>query len=316
MHIHTDITNNLPEFKRAVITIGSFDGVHTGHLQIIDQMVKEALSIGGTPVVITFHPHPKQVVGNNSEPLMVLNTREEKYQLLGQAGIDHIIEIPFTPAFALQTAEEYIKNFLVDKFHPHTIIIGYDHKFGNNREGDYKLLEARASEYQFRVQEIPGFVLSNITISSTKIRKALLSGDIDTAASFLGYDYFFSGKVVKGNQLGRTLGFPTANIAINEQEKLIPANGVYAVTIKGIKGKPLLKGMMNIGTRPTVDNSSTVIIEVNIFDFDEDIYGEQLTVHIKKYLRPEEKFNGLETLKKAIQRDKEICMQLIALGVL
>ncbi|HRD56819.1 MAG TPA: bifunctional riboflavin kinase/FAD synthetase [Ferruginibacter sp.] len=313
MQVHTNI-NQLPPFKNAVLTIGSFDGVHSGHRAIIDQLVKEATAIGGTPVVITFYPHPKMVIGNQAEPVMVLNTREEKYRLLNKAGIEHIVEVPFTRDFAQQTAEEYIRNFLVEKFHPHTIIIGYDHKFGNNREGDYRLLETYASTYRYKVHEIPEHVLQNITISSTKIRKALLSGDIDTAKQYLGYGYFFSGLVVKGNQLGRTIGFPTANIVFTEPEKLVPANGVYAVTVKRNGHSGTLKGMMNIGTRPTVGEGLQRTIEVNILDFNEDIYGEMLTVHFVKWLRSELKFNGLEELKAAIQKDKETCEELIQMG--
>ncbi|MFT3980993.1 MAG: bifunctional riboflavin kinase/FAD synthetase [Ferruginibacter sp.] len=314
MPVYSDI-NQLPAFHNAVITIGSFDGVHLGHRQIIDQLIRQAAAINGTPVLITFYPHPKQVVGSTGEPLQVLNTREEKYMLLNRAGIEHIVEVPFDTAFAQQTADEYIKNFLVKKFQPHSIIIGYDHRFGNNREGDYRLLEARADEYQYTVHEIPEHVLKNITVSSTKIRKALLSGDIDTAAAYLGYDYFFSGEVVKGNQLGRTIGYPTANIRIADAGKLVPANGVYAVRLSRNGGPVDLKGMMNIGTRPTVDGTRRVI-EVNILDFDETIYGEELTVQLRKYMRAEQKFNGLEELKAQLLKDKETSLRLAAEGIL
>ncbi|MBC7934623.1 MAG: bifunctional riboflavin kinase/FAD synthetase [Rhizobacter sp.] len=303
MHIHNNISS-LPAFNKAVITIGTFDGVHKGHQQIISQLLKEAAAIGGTPLLITFFPHPKQVVTSNKKPLYIINTPEEKYALLQQKGIEHIVVVPFDKAFAEQTAKTYIENFLAGKFSPHTIIIGYDHRFGNNREGDYHLLEAEAGKHGFVVKEIPEHVLQDITISSTKIREALLSGAIDTAERYLGYKYFFTGKVVQGNQLGRTIGYPTANLQIENEQKLVPANGVYAVTIAIEGRKDVYKGMMNIGVRPTVDGTKRVI-EVNIFDFDEMIYGADLTITLHKQLRQEVKFNGLDELKAQLARDKE-----------
>ncbi len=303
----------LPVFKNAVLTIGTFDGVHQGHQQIIQQLLKEAASINGTAVLITFFPHPKQVVINaasggskahSQHAIQLLNTPEEKYELLHKQGIEHIVVVPFDKAFSEQSAASYIKNFLVKLFHPHTIIIGYDHRFGNNREGDYHLLEKEADQYNYIVKEIPEHVLKNVTISSTKIRTALLDGDIDTAASYLGYAYFFSGKVILGNQLGRTIGYPTANLLIEDEQKLVPANGVYAVEVV-LKGREkTYKGMMNIGLRPTVDGS-TRMIEVNIFDFDEMIYGSSLKVILVKHLRSEVKFNGLDELKIQLAKDKE-----------
>lgn len=308
MKVYTNI-HQLPVFKNAVITIGTFDGVHKGHQQIIQQLLKEAKAIDGTAVLITFFPHPKQVVSLQRGPLYIINTPEEKYDLLHRHGIEHIVVVPFDKAFAEQTAASYIKEFLVEKFHPHTIIIGYDHRFGNNREGDYHLLENESDQYNYIVKEIPEHVLKNITISSTKIRTALLEGDIDTAASYLGYSYFFSGKVILGNQLGRTLGFPTANLLIEDEQKLIPANGVYAVEVV-LKGREkTYKGMMNIGLRPTVDGS-TRMIEVNIFDFDEMIYGSSLKVILVKHLRSEVKFNGLDELKSQLAKDKENAMAI------
>ncbi|MEO7049200.1 MAG: bifunctional riboflavin kinase/FAD synthetase, partial [Ferruginibacter sp.] len=280
---------------------GTFDGVHLGHTQIIDQLIKEAALIDGTPVLITFFPHPKQVIETIQKPLYTLNTPEEKYKLLYSKGIDNIVVVPFTKAFAEQPALNYIKNFLVDKLNPATIIIGYDHRFGKNREGDYKLLEKEALNYQFKVKEIPEHVLQDVTVSSTKIREALLNGDIETAKNFLGYEYFFSGKVIEGNKLGRTIGYPTANIELEDANKLIPANGVYAVDTE-VAGKKY-KGMMNIGVRPTVDGTKRVI-EVNIFDFDTNIYGETIKVIIKKRLRSEVKFNGLDELKAQLAKDK------------
>ena len=303
MKVYNNI-HSLPVFKNAVITIGTFDGVHRGHQQILEQLIKEATAIDGTAVLITFYPHPKQVVSLQKGPLYIINTPEEKYDLLHRKGIEHIVVVPFDTAFAEQTATSYIKDFLADKFHPHTIIIGYDHRFGNNREGDYHLLEQEAETYNFKVKEIPEHVLKNITVSSTKIRASLLQGDLETATAYLGYSYFFSGKVILGNQLGRTLGFPTANLQVQNEQKLIPANGVYAVKI-AIKGRDdHFTGMMNIGIRPTVDGS-TRVIEVNIFDFDEMIYDSTLTITLVKYLRREIKFVGLDELKAQLVKDKE-----------
>ena len=316
MKVYNNI-HQLPPFKNAVLTIGTFDGVHQGHQQIIQQLIKEAAAINGTPVLITFFPHPKQVVmnpanvvttvGTNTQ-IHLLNTPEEKYDLLHQHGIEHIVVVPFNKSFAEQSASSYIKNFLVDLFHPHTIIIGYDHRFGKNRLGDYHLLESEAADNGYLVKEIPEHVLKNITISSTKIRTALLDGDIETAASYLGYSYFFSGKVVLGNQLGRTIGFPTANLIIENEQKLVPANGVYAVEVALQGRENSYMGMMNIGLRPTVDGNKRMI-EVNIFDFDEMIYDSTLKITLLKHLRSEVKFSGLEELKTQLVKDKKNALE-------
>jgi riboflavin kinase / FMN adenylyltransferase len=304
MKVYRDI-NSLPVFTNAVITTGSFDGVHTGHVQIIEQLIKEAEKINGTPVLITFYPHPKQVVQMKEKALYILNTPEEKYELLQIKGIENIVVVPFDKDFSQLSAQEYISNFLVEKFHPAIIVVGYDHRFGNNREGNFDLLKNKEAEYNFEVKEIPEHVLKNITISSTKIRAAMLEGDIEKAASYLGYHYYFSGTVIQGNKLGRTIGYPTANLQIQDEHKLVPANGVYAVNVQ--LGSRNLKGMMNIGIRPTVDGTKRVI-EVNIFNFDEDIYGQTLKVTLKKNLRLEVKFAGLEELKAQLAKDKEHAM--------
>ncbi len=302
MQVHYDI-EQLPVFRNAIITIGTFDGVHMGHRQIIDKLKTEAKSQNGETVIITFHPHPRKVVSSAILGIRLINTLTERIDLLAQLGIDHLVVVPFTDAFANQAAEDYIKDFLVDKFHPHTIIIGYDHRFGRDRLGDYRLLEKKAVEYNYHLKEIPKHILENISISSTNIRQAILHNDIATADKLLGYDFFFSGKVIHGDKLGRKLGYPTANLKINDEEKIIPGNGIYAVYAQPEGYSEKLKGMMSIGFRPTVDGKKRVV-EVNIFDFDKEIYDQTLKVFVKKYLREEVKFNGLNELVKQIDQDK------------
>ena len=303
MQVHRDI-NNLPLFKNAVITIGTFDGVHTGHSQIIKQLNEEAKKIDGESVIITFDPHPRMVISSGKAEIKLLNTLDEKIELLKKKGIDHLVVVEFTKQFSEASAEAYIKDFLTAKFHPHIIIIGYDHHFGNERKGNYKLLEAFADECNFVVKEIPEHVLNEVAISSTKIREALLHCDIETANKYLGYDYFFEGQVVEGNKIGRTIGYPTANLELNDNNKLVPGNGIYAVQVEISSAESYcFRGMMSIGIRPTIGNSNRTI-EVNIFDIDKDIYGDTIRVYVHKYLREEKKFTDLEELKNAITQDK------------
>jgi riboflavin kinase/FMN adenylyltransferase len=265
-------------------------------------------------VIITFDPHPRMVINakKHQPTIHILNTLPEKIELLARQKIDHLVIVPFTNAFSNISAEAYISDFMVAKFSPKTIITGYDHRFGKDRKGDYKLLEKFQQEFDFIVKEIPEHVLHHITISSTKIRQALNEDDITTANEYLGYDYFFEGKVIDGNKLGRTLGYPTANLAIEDKNKLIPANGIYAVTVSIGKenenpaafiAESDHSGMMSIGIRPTIGDNKKMI-EVNIFDFDADIYGRTLRVYVTHYLRPEEKFNNLDELKSQIAIDE------------
>ncbi|MEP6845557.1 MAG: bifunctional riboflavin kinase/FAD synthetase [Panacibacter sp.] len=298
MQVHTNI-NKLPVFRDAVVTIGTFDGVHTGHQQIISQLKQEASEIGGETVIITFHPHPRKVIAH--KPIFILNTLREKTELLREMGIDHLVVVPFDERFSQQTAKEYVEHFLFEKFQPHTVIIGYDHRFGQGRQGDYHLLEDFGKELGFIVKEIPEHVLNNITVSSTKIREALLNSDVVTANNYLGYDYFFEATVIEGNKLGRALGYPTANLEPETTEKLIPGNAVYAVIVAFEQNN--YRAMMNIGVRPTIGGTKRVI-EVNIFDFNGDIYGKTLRVSVKKYLRGEIKFNSLDELKNQLAIDK------------
>lgn len=306
MRVYKDI-DALPEFRNAVLTIGTFDGVHIGHQKIISQMQSVAQSCDGETVIITFHPHPRTVVREGVGSVPILTTLPEKIALLDQFGVDNLVIAPFNQAFAQLSAEEYITTFLVQKFHPKAIIIGYDHRFGHDRKGDYQMLEQYGQKYGFAVIEIPEQVSQEIAVSSTKIRESLLNGAIDTTNSCLGHPYFFEGTVVKGNQLGRTIGFPTANISIDNADKLIPANGVYAVRVSfkspnAHEGK-IWKGMMNIGVRPTVGGIARTI-EVHILDFDQVIYGEILQIQVIAFLRSEIKFSGLDALKEQLTKDR------------
>jgi riboflavin kinase/FMN adenylyltransferase len=308
MQVHRNI-EELPAFRNAVITIGTFDGVHMGHRQIIQKLKEEAAAINGETVIITFHPHPRKIVSSAILGIRLINTLDEKISLLEQLGVDHLVIVPFTEAFANQPAEDYIRDFLVKKCKPHTIIIGYDHRFGRDRQGDYVLLEERAPAYNYTLKEIPKHILDNISISSTNIREDILHNRIETANKLLGYEFFFSGEVVHGDKLGRQLGYPTANLKINNEEKIIPGNGIYAVYGE-LEGSNRYKGMMSIGFRPTVDGKKRVI-EVNLFDFNEQIYGRELRVYVKKYLRAEVKFESLEKLVKQIDLDKEESLKVL-----
>ncbi len=302
MQVHADL-DELPEFRNAVITIGTFDGVHMGHRQVIDSLKAEAARIGGETVLITFHPHPRKIVSSAILGIRLINTLEERIELLEKLGIDHLVIVPFTEHFANQSATEYIDNFLIDKFHPHTIIIGFDHRFGRDRQGDYRLLEQCAPTYNYQLKEIPKHILEHISISSTNIRQALVDTEVEKASMLLGYDFYFTGVVVHGDKLGRELGYPTANLHIPDEEKIIPGNGIYAVYAQPEGEEQVCKGMMSIGFRPTVEGK-TRVVEVNIFDFDKDIYGKKLKVFVRKYLREEWKFDTLEALVKQIDQDK------------
>jgi len=300
MHVYRDI-QSLPLIKNAVITIGTFDGVHLGHQKIIDQLKKEAASINGETVIVTFYPHPRKIVHKEQNPLMLLTTLSEKLHLLESCGIDHVVVVPFNEQFAGQSAAAYVEDFLVARLHPKVVIIGYDHKFGKDRTGNYTTLEHYGKLHGFYVIEIPEKVLNEVTISSTAIRAAVKAGDVTSALTLLGHPYTVSGHVEKGNQLGRTIGYPTANIHVPEPDKLLPAFGIYAVQVRTEAGA-LLDGMMSIGVRPTI-GASPMTIEVNIFDFNQDLYGQQLTLLFIERLRDELKFDGLETLKAALAQD-------------
>lgn len=302
MKVHYNL-QDLPPFLNGVITTGAFDGVHKGHQKIISRMQEIAAQIGGETIIITFHPHPRKVTSSIPGEIKQLTSLNERIQLLDKAGIDHLVVVPFDYHFSNLTAQAYVQEFLVEHFHPHTIIVGYDHRFGKGRLGNFDLLKTYGQDFNFSVEQINEQLVGDEIISSTLIREYLTEKNIGKANQLLGYAYFFEGFIVRGNQIGRTIGFPTANLHINDEEKLIPSNGVYAVRVKGACfGDRILDGMMNIGVRPTVDGHKKVI-EVNIFEFDEDIYEQTITVWVYDYIRGEVKFNGLDELKAQLNKD-------------
>ena len=303
MTVHHDL-HQLPAFKNAVITTGAFDGVHIGHQEIISRMKQIALEIKGETVIVTFHPHPRKVISSIPGEIKQLTSLDERIELLSQSGIDHLVVVNFDYAFSNLTADAYVKTFLFDHFHPHTLLVGYDHRFGNGRNGNFELLQKFGIELGFKVEQIHEKIIDDEIVSSTLIRNYILEHQIEKANALLGYPYIFEGFVVRGNQIGRTIGFPTANLHINNEEKIIPSNGVYAVKVKGkCLGDTIYNGMMNIGIRPTVDGQKKVI-EVHILDFDQDIYEQNLTVMVYEYIRGEVKFDGLESLKAQLAKDK------------
>jgi riboflavin kinase/FMN adenylyltransferase len=299
MQVHRSI-HELPPFKNAVITIGTFDGVHEGHKKIISALKNEAKACRGESVIITFHPHPRKIVQHDAA-LQLINTLEEKIELLQSQGIDHLVIVPFTTEFSEQSAEDYIERFLVQNFHPAVIIIGYDHHFGKGRTGNLALLQQYAAKWSYRLIEIPRHVLDEIGISSTQIRNALLESDVETANRLLGYPFYFKGTVVQGDQLGRQLGYPTANLEYDDEEKIRLGHGVFAVYVH--MGEAVKKGMLSIGNRPTLTNSAEKV-EVHIFNFDGQLYGQTLRVEVKKFLRAQEKYNSLEDLVEQLKKDE------------
>lgn len=293
------------KIPKAVVTSGTFDGVHQGHQKILSRLQEISKNVQGETVVLTFWPHPRMIVSEDSQNLQLLSTIDEKIQLFEALGIDHLIITPFTRSFSELSSSEFIQQVLVDCIGTKKFVIGYDHRFGRNREGSFEFLKQVAPSYGFDVEEIPRQDIDALAISSTRIRKALLRGEVTEANELLGQPYRFSGLVVKGKQLGRKLGYPTANVEIKENYKLIPINGVYA--IEAVLRGELYKGMLNIGIRPTVDGSSRTI-EAHLFNFMEDIYGELLEVRLLHYLRPEMKFDSLDELVSQIAEDKKIAV--------
>ena len=307
MRIYKDL-NNLPEFKNAVLTIGSFDGVHIGHQQIIQQINDLASSIDGESILITFDPHPRFVVGKNQGDLKLLNTLKEKADLLEQCAVDVLVVAPFSKEFASQSPDAYIQDFLVAHFQPKIIAIGYDHKFGQNRVGDISYLKKFEAQHDFKVVEISKQEVADIAVSSTKVRRALMHGNVHKAEQLLGHPFGLIGIVVKGLQIGATIGYPTANIEVKNSYKLIPPEGIYAVWVDSENHR--YQGMLYIGNRPTIDHDLKQTIEVNIFDFDKDIYGKELKVEFIEYLRGDEKFTTIENLKNQLTKDKQAALEV------
>lgn len=307
MTLHQAIDKDF-NVRNAVLTTGMFDGVHTGHRKIIERVNDVARNTGGESVILTFFPHPQIVLNPENYSLKLLNTHEEKIELLEKTGVDHVIEIPFTKDFSSLSSDTFIRNILVEKLGVKYLVIGYDHHFGKGRSGNFSSLKENEKQYGFKVEEIPALDIESIAVSSTKIRKALLSGDITTANNYLGYNYFMSGKVVSGRRIGRKIGFPTANITVTDPYKLIPAMGIYAVMVHH-SGK-LYKGMLSIGTNPTV-GGNVLNMEVNIFNFGKDIYNEDLRVYFVEKMREEQKFSDIEALKQQLVKDKIKATELL-----
>lgn len=289
----------LPDFEKAVITIGSFDGVHQGHLRILERVVEEARRIGGYSVVVTFEPHPRKVIRPDA-PIQLISAPQQKYKYLQTCGIDHIVVVPFTREFSLMDAGAYVSDFLIKILKPHTIIIGYDHQFGHDRKGDIRLLRSLVGS-TVQVIEIPEHLIADAHVSSTRIRQAIQNGDVAAARQMLGRPYSFSGIVVHGKKLGRSLGFPTANVKPGYEDQLLPPKGIYAVLVH--LGDRQFMGAMSVGTNPTISDQEALSYEVYLLDFDEEIYGLEIRIHFLEKIRDEMKFEDLEALKQQMKQD-------------
>jgi len=299
---------SFPRINYPVVTSGTFDGVHVGHQSIIERLTEAAKRHNGQSVLITFWPHPRLVINPNDTSLRLLSTIEEKAQLLEKAGLDHLVRIPFTKAFSQLSSTQFIEQVLINGLGTKKLIIGYDHRFGKNREGSFEHLQANAGRYGFEVEEIPRQDIDDVGVSSTKIRKALANGSVHTAMEYLGRPYTLTGTVVHGQHIGAGLGFPTANIEVPQPYKLIPAQGVYAIIAQTPQAQ--FKGMLNIGTRPTV-NGKTQTIEANLFDFQGNLYGQNLTLKFMAQLRQEQRFDNVEALKQQLKVDQQQAKQAL-----
>ena len=302
MRIHRSL-EDIPEINNAVITIGSFDGVHMGHQKLISRIIQLSHEIEGESVIITFEPHPRSIIYPRDQTLKLINTQKEKVELMEQFGVDHLVIVPFTVEFSQQLPREYIEKFLLKYFQPKFLVIGYDHRFGLNRDGNFSLLKEYEESHDFQLIKIDKQVIEEITISSTRIREAVLSSEMFTAFKFLKYHYKLSGTVSQGEQIGKQIGFPTANIEVDEKLKLIPPDGIYAVFVN-FEGQNL-EGMLYIGNRPTIGGKREQRIEVHIFDFNELIYGEYLSLELVAYVRDDQRFNNLQELKLQLIEDEQ-----------
>ena len=307
MRIH----KTLKDFKviNPVVTVGTFDGVHRGHTKILNRLIQEAKSIGGESVIFTLNPHPRKVLFPEEKELFLLSTFDEKLELLNNTGVDNLIIYPFTKEFAQLSSCDFIEKILYNKLDTKQLIVGFDHRFGKDRQGNIEILKNYANPLGFDIIKVDALEHEGKKISSTRIRNSIISGDIEEANFYLGYDYFVSGTVVSGQKIGRDLGFPTANIKVNKQEKLIPKRGVYAVKIK--IEDTIYKGMLNIGTRPTVSTNFKTNIEVHIFDFNEDLYNKEIRINFIKFIRNEIKFPNKEELQKQLTEDKRVALSFL-----
>ncbi len=302
MKVYTSF-NDLPELEGVVITIGSYDGVHAGHQHILRQLSQTAQKLGTQSVMMTFNPHPRQVLFPDDDSLQLLTTKDEKVQLISELGVDILVIVPFTPALSQMSPEDYLRDILIKNFNPAMIIIGYDHKFGKGRAGNINFLKEQSQHYNYRLQEISEQQVEEMKVSSTRVRNFLLQGNLDSANLLLGRPYAITGEVIHGRHLGKEMGYPTANIKVDNKAKLIPMDGIYVcyIDIDNIRHK----GMMYIGDIPTINEDNPKTIEVNIFDFDRDIYGLEVTLELLSFIRDDIKFDGLEALTLQLAKDKE-----------
>lgn len=303
--------NEFPGCKNAVVTTGTFDGLHIGHRTILNRIKELAKKMGGETVVLTFFPHPRMVLFPDNKDLKLIDTIDERIEFLEKEGIDHLIIHPFSKEFSRLSSVEFVREILVNKIGTKILVIGYNHQFGRNREGSFEHLKEYSSLYGFEVEEIPAKLIDDVDVSSTKIRRALLEGDIKTANTYLNRNFTLSGKVSHGNKIGREIGFPTANLHVKESYKIIPRIGVYAVKV-WIDNNAYY-AMLNIGYRPTFNSESSVKIEVHIFDFDKDIYDKNIKIEFVDRIRDEKKFNNAEELKSQLNLDKNYALKLLNL---
>lgn len=295
--------DQIDHIPNPVLTIGTFDGVHIGHQKIINRLNEEAKKVGGESVLFTFYPHPRMVLYPETHGLSLIQTQVEKIDKLRRFGLKNVIVHPFTKEFSRLSALEFVRDYLVNRLHVKKLVIGYDHQFGKNREGSIDFLREVSETYGFEVVEIPAEEIDDVNISSTKIRNAILNGETDKVASYLGEPFELHGRVVPGQAMGRQIGFPTANVDIESDVKLLPKTGVYAVNVL-LQDGSIKEGMMNIGNKPTISDQQLVSIEVHLFDFNQDIYDEYVTVQLLSRFRDEQKFESLFDLKEQLNRDE------------
>lgn len=300
--------NDIPVLCKAVATIGMFDGVHIGHSQIFEKLTSTARSEGGESIAITFDTHPRMVLQHDAYKLKFINSYQEKINLIESMGVDHLVFLPFTREFSQQTTSDFVKEFLINKLHIRTLIVGYDNRFGNKENNNFDELYKLSLQYGFEIVQAEVKTIGDIAVSSTKIREALDQGNIRLANQLLGYEYRLSGKVVMGNQIGQRIGFPTANIDLENDFKLIPSIGVYAIKVEW--NKIIFNGMLNIGIRPTL-NINKLSIEAHLFDFNKDIYGQYISVFFVEKIRDEQRFNGLDELVVQLKKDKETAKEIL-----